>query len=112
MINKIEHIGIAVKDLKKSEELFQKLLGEGPYKNEEVYSEGVITSFFKVGQQKIELLEASNLDSPIQKVHENVYFPDKGADAPHYEGLIDQWTSDKETITEETIKYAMKYFFC
>ena len=67
MINKIEHIGIAVKDLKKSEELFQKLLGEGPYKNEEVYSEGVTTSFFKVGQQKIELLEASNLDSPIQK---------------------------------------------
>ena len=67
MINKIEHIGIAVKDLKKSEELFQKLLGEGPYKREEVYSEGVTTSFFKVGQQKIELLEASNLDSPIQK---------------------------------------------
>ena len=57
MSNKIEHIGIAVKDLKKSEELFQKLLGEGPYKREEVYSEGVTTSFFKVGQQKIELLK-------------------------------------------------------
>ena len=53
MINKIEHIGIAVKDLKKSEELFQKLLGEGSYKNEEVYSEGVTTSFFKVGQRSL-----------------------------------------------------------
>ena len=51
------------------------------------------------------------IDAPIQKVHENVYFPDKGADAPHYKGLIDQWTSDKETISEETIKYAMKKMF-
>ena len=43
MIKKIEHIGIAVKDLKKSEELFEKLLGEKPYKSEEVKSEGVTT---------------------------------------------------------------------
>ena len=67
MINKIEHIGIAVKDLKKSEELFQKLLGQPSYKKEEVHSEGVITSFFKIGHQKIELLKASSLSSPIQK---------------------------------------------
>ena len=45
-----------------------------------------------------------------QKIHQNVYFPDKGADAPHHIGLIDQWTSDKETITEESIEYAMNYF--
>tara|TARA_B100000424_G_scaffold268356_1_gene262986 strand:- start:77 stop:1129 length:1053 start_codon:yes stop_codon:yes gene_type:complete len=53
------------------------------------------------------------LDAPIQKIHRNAYFPDVGADASHlhrYEGLIDQWTSDKETITEETIEYSMKYF--
>jgi len=50
------------------------------------------------------------LDAPIQKIYKNAYFPDKGADAPQYGGLIDQWTSDKETITEETIEYAMNYF--
>ena len=67
MINKIEHIGIAVTDLKKSEDLFQKLLGKKPYKKEEVASEGVVTSFFKIGNQKIELLKGNNSESPIQK---------------------------------------------
>ena len=67
MIKKIEHIGIAVKDLNKSENLFEKLLGQKPYKKEEVESEGVITSFFKVAEQKIELLHASNKESPISK---------------------------------------------
>ena len=67
MIKKIEHIGIAVKDLKKSEELFEKLLGEKPYKTEEVTSEGVITSFFKVADQKVELLHATSEGSPISK---------------------------------------------
>ena len=52
MINKIEHIGIAVKDLKKSEELFQKLLGQPSYKKEEVHSEGVITSFLRSAIKK------------------------------------------------------------
>ena len=67
MIKKIEHIGIAVKDLKKSEELFEKLLGEKPYKTEEVKSEGVTTSFFKVADQKVELLHATTEESPISK---------------------------------------------
>ena len=67
MINKIEHIGIAVRDLKKSEDLFEKLLGKKPYKKEEVASEGVVTSFFKIGNQKIELLKGNNSESPIQK---------------------------------------------
>ena len=67
MIKKIEHIGIAVKDLKKSEELFEKLLGEKPYKTEEVKSEGVTTSFFKVADQKVELLHAISEESPISK---------------------------------------------
>ena len=61
MINKIEHIGIAVTDLKKSEDLFEKLLGKKPYKKEEVASEGVVTSFFKIGNQKIELLKGNNV---------------------------------------------------
>ena len=67
MITKIEHIGIAVNDLKASEDLFKRLLGKKPYKKEEVASEGVTTSFFKIGEQKIELLKASTEDSPIQK---------------------------------------------
>ena len=67
MINKIEHIGIAVTDLKKSEDLFEKLLGKKPYKKEKVASEGVVTSFFKIGSQKIELLKGNNSESLIQK---------------------------------------------
>tara|TARA_B110000003_G_scaffold268935_1_gene299197 strand:- start:1137 stop:1538 length:402 start_codon:yes stop_codon:yes gene_type:complete len=67
VITKIEHIGIAVNDLKASEDLFKRLLGKKPYKKEEVASEGVTTSFFKIGEQKIELLKASSEDSPIQK---------------------------------------------
>ncbi len=63
----VEHIGIAVKDLKFSNDLFTKLLGTAPYKQEGVESEGVMTSFFQTGQTKIELLEATNPESPIAK---------------------------------------------
>lgn len=66
-MEKIEHIGIAVKDLEKSNKLFASLFGEHHYKIEEVASEGVKTSFFKAGLNKIELLEATKLDSPIAK---------------------------------------------
>jgi methylmalonyl-CoA/ethylmalonyl-CoA epimerase len=64
---KVEHIGIAVKSIKESNKLFSALFGEGPYKEEVVESEQVTTSFFKVDSTKIELLEASSLDSPISK---------------------------------------------
>ena len=63
----IEHIGIAVKNLDFSNDLFTKLLGTAPYKQESVESEGVMTSFFQMGQTKIELLEATNPESPIAK---------------------------------------------
>ena len=66
-IKKIEHFGIAVKDLEASNQLFTAILGEPPYKAETVESEGVTTSFFEVGPNKIELLEATNPDSPIAK---------------------------------------------
>ncbi len=66
-MDKIEHIGIAVKDLETSNLLFEKLLGAPHYKIEEVASEGVKTSFFQLGPNKIELLEATNADSPIAK---------------------------------------------
>jgi methylmalonyl-CoA/ethylmalonyl-CoA epimerase len=66
-MRKIEHLGIAVKDLRKANETFSKLLGKHPYKEEHVESEGVSTSFFWIGNSKIELLEASNPNSAIAK---------------------------------------------
>ena len=66
-MNKIEHIGIAVKNLKDSNRIFEDILGTSSYKTEMVESEGVATSFFQVGPNKIELLEATNKDSPIAK---------------------------------------------
>lgn len=67
MLNKVEHIGIAVKNLQKSNALFTKLFGSAPYKLEKVESEKVSTSFFRMGETKIELLEAQNPDSAIAK---------------------------------------------
>lgn len=66
-MNKIEHIGIAVKDIEKSNELFASLFNKQPYKSEEVESENVITSFFQTGESKIELLQATHEDSAIAK---------------------------------------------
>lgn len=66
-MQKIEHIGIAVKDLEASNDLFAKLLGKPHYKIEEVASEKVKTSFFQTGENKVELLEATDPESPIAK---------------------------------------------
>jgi methylmalonyl-CoA/ethylmalonyl-CoA epimerase len=66
-MQKIEHIGIAVKSLSDSNLIFEKLFGKPPYKEEFVASEGVKTSFFMNGPNKIELLEATNPESPIAK---------------------------------------------
>ena len=75
---KIEHLGIAVKSLGFSDELFQKLLGKKSYKQESVEREGVTTSFYELGESKIELLEAANSDSPIAK------FLDKRGEGIHH----------------------------
>ncbi len=64
---KIEHIAIAVKDLNSSNSLFSKLLGKEPFKEEEVAGEKVKTSFFQMGETKIELLEALSEESSIAK---------------------------------------------
>lgn len=64
---KIEHLGIAVKSLETSDNLFARLLGKPNYKQESVEREGVVTSFYEVGESKIELLEASTAESPISK---------------------------------------------
>lgn len=66
-LTKIEHLGIAVRSLEEGNALYTKILGVPPYKEEAVESEGVKTSFFLAGPNKIELLEATNPDSPIAK---------------------------------------------
>lgn len=95
-MNKIEHIGIAVKNLETSNQLFEKLLGVSPYKREDVLSEGVKTSFFKTGPNKIELLEATNEDSPITKFIEK-----KGEGMHHIAFEVDDIVSEMERLKEE-----------
>ena len=70
-MQKIEHIGIAVGDIEASNKLFAKIFGKDSYKSEKVSSEGVITSFFQIGESKIELVAATNDDSPISKYLSN-----------------------------------------
>ena len=66
-MQKIEHIGIAVHDIEASNKVFTKIFGKESYKSESVETESVITSFFKVGESKIELVAATNQNSPIAK---------------------------------------------
>ena len=66
-MKKLEHIGIAVRELENGNALYTRLLGSEPYKMEEVASEKVRTSFFRSGESKIELLEATDPDSPIAR---------------------------------------------
>ena len=66
-MRKIEHIGIAVQDIEASNKVFTKIFGKKSYKSESVESESVITSFFQVGESKIELVAATNQNSPIAK---------------------------------------------
>ena len=77
-MKKIEHIGIAVNNLEDATLLYEKLLGVLPYKKEEVTTEGVTTVFFKTASNKIELLEATNIESPIAK------FIDKKGEGIHH----------------------------
>ncbi|MFS4492677.1 methylmalonyl-CoA epimerase [Maribacter sp. 2308TA10-17] len=95
-MNKIEHIGIAVKNLEATNALFEKLLGVPNYKIEDVLSEGVKTSFFKAGPNKIELLEASNENSPIAKFIEK-----KGEGIHHIAFAVDDIVAEIERLKKE-----------
>jgi methylmalonyl-CoA/ethylmalonyl-CoA epimerase len=95
-MNKIEHIGIAVKDLETSNKLFAALLGKAHYKIESVESEGVNTSFFQSGPNKIELLEATNPDSPIAKFIEK-----KGEGIHHIAFAVDDIEKEIKRLTDE-----------
>lgn len=98
-MNKIEHIGIAVKDIEASNELFSKILNTKPYKSEMVESEGVITSFFMVGETKIELLQATNPESAIAKFIEK-----KGEGIHHIAFGVDNVESDIKRLQIEGIE--------
>ena len=103
MIKKIEHLGIAVKDLNKSNELFKKLLGEQSYKTEAVDSESVTTSFFKVGDQKIELLEASEPNSTIARFIER-----RGEGMHHLAFHVESIDEEIERLEKEGFEFVSK----
>lgn len=81
-MNKIEHIGIAVKSLEAANKTYESLLGRPPYKTETVEGEGVATSFFDCGDSKIELLEATRPDSAIAQ------FIDKKGEGIHHIAFV------------------------
>lgn len=95
-MKKVEHIGIAVKDIKSSNALFAKLFGKPPYKSEKVEREGVTTSFFQVGDTKIELLEATNAESPIAK-----FIDKKGEGIHHIAYHVDDIKSEMARLEKE-----------
>ena len=89
MIKKVEHIGIAVKDISSSTTLFERLLGVQSYKTEKVLSEGVNTTFFRLSDQKIELLSSINKGSAIEKFLES-----KNEGIHHIALLVDSLESE------------------
>ncbi|HRG57748.1 MAG TPA: methylmalonyl-CoA epimerase [Bacteroidia bacterium] len=95
-MNKIEHIGIAVKSIEQANNLYAKLLGEEPYKSEEVVSEMVLTSFFKNGPNKIELLAATNENSAIAK-----FIDKKGEGIHHIAFSVDNIYDEMERLQKE-----------
>ena len=95
-MNKIEHIGIAVKDLEVAKHTFTQLLGTEFYKEEAVESEGVTTVFFKVGEVKIELLQATRADSPIAK-----FIDKKGEGIHHIAFAVDAVSAKAESLKDD-----------
>ena len=102
-MKKIEHIGIAVKDINESNALFKSLFGKKHYKIEDVESEGVKTSFFKMGPNKIELLEATTKDSPIAKFIEK-----KGEGIHHIAFAVKDIEAEMKRLEEEGFKLINK----
>ncbi|MBW2961597.1 methylmalonyl-CoA epimerase [Mesonia aestuariivivens] len=98
-MKKIEHIGIAVKNLSEANALYSKLLGTEPYKEEAVESEGVITSFFKIGETKIELLAATSEESTISK-----YIEKRGEGIHHIAFYVDDIESEVTRLQAEGFK--------
>ncbi|TXD82677.1 methylmalonyl-CoA epimerase [Subsaximicrobium wynnwilliamsii] len=98
-LTKIEHIGIAVKDIEASNELFAALFGKKHYKTEAVESEQVTTSFFEAGPNKVELLQATSAESPIAKFIEK-----KGEGIHHIAFAVDDIEAEIKRLTAEGFK--------
>lgn len=101
MLTNVEHIGIAVRDLTASNALFSSLLNVAPYKSEAVEAEGVLTSFFRVNpgqenQTKVELLEATNPDSPVAKFLEK-----KGEGIHHIAFAVDDIEAEMDRLKND-----------
>lgn len=97
---KIEHIGIAVKDLNLSNELMGKLLGKPHYKEESVEGEAVKTSFFEIGESKIELLQAMNPESPVAK------YLEKNREGIHHIAFsVDDLESEIQRLKDEGFQF-------
>jgi methylmalonyl-CoA/ethylmalonyl-CoA epimerase len=95
-MNKIEHIGIAVKNLSNSIDIYQKILDTDCYKMELVASENVNTAFLKVGENKIELLEATSENSAIAK-----FLANKGEGIHHIAFAVDDILAEMERLKNE-----------
>lgn len=95
-MKKIEHIGIAVKDIQQANQRYEQLFGNPPYKSEEVASENVITSFFRNGPNKIELLQATDESSAIAK-----YIAKKGEGIHHIAFAVENILSEIQRLKSE-----------
>ena len=95
-MQKIEHIGIAVKDLSISIPLFEKLLNSQCYKTELVESEKVNTAFFKTGESKIELVQSTTADGVIAK-----YIDKKGEGMHHIAFAVTDIYAEMERLKSE-----------
>ncbi len=95
-MKKIEHIGIAVNNLEEATLLYEKLLGQSAYKQEEVIREGVKTAFFKSASTKIELLQATNTESPIAK-----FITKKGEGIHHIAFEVDDIKLEMNRLKQE-----------
>ena len=97
-MQKIEHIGIAVADIDASNKVFEKVFGKENYKSEKVDSEGVVTSFFQIGENKIELVAATDSDSTISK------FLSKNREGIHHLAFaVDNIQAEMERLKKEGI---------
>ena len=93
---KLEHLGIAVADLNKARDLYTRLLGKEPYKEELVADQGVLTLFYESGASKIELLEATHPESPIAK-----YIERRGEGIHHVAFEVEDIRAEMQRLREE-----------
>ena len=100
LIKKIEHIGILVKDINSSNEIFNKILGKKFYKKEKVDSENVLTSFFQIDKTKIELIKSYNKNDSLEK-----FLKKRGEGIHHIALLVDDIYSEIKRIKNEGIRF-------